>query len=347
MPAQEVSEQKFFGKVPINILLIKPSDDECTYEIDKSFTKPILDVLQPPDAATPAERGTYFPQSPIWTLREDPRWSCGWTYCTNYMLDDLQMDENQMAAIVTPPNAEYTRCLDGRYVSSPIPGMVKMVPGVPFIYFLNGDTSRPYTLSHVHTLASLCTYTDYAEILDASVRLAKLTWGCDSNVLPIHPLGHLEGLKCNDHSKYIASDLPPGSHDGSYSLATTVLKGTGQGTVIPAMQANMEEGGPQITAVLKMLNELHKCIMPKCISRFKYEVAKFHSEDMNVVGFGGLKPNGTGCQFNLSSLCAHLSKRLGRTGSWHPDSKDDHTQYMLFILLLKIGPSKLCFYQLF
>jgi len=113
MPAQEVSEQKFFGKAPINILPIKPSDDECTYEIDKSFTKPILDVLQPPDAATPAERGTYFPQSPIWRSHKDPHWSCGWTYCANYMLDDLRMDENWMAAIVMPPNAEPTRCLDG------------------------------------------------------------------------------------------------------------------------------------------------------------------------------------------------------------------------------------------
>ena len=189
--------------------------------------------------------------------------------------------------------------------------MVKMVPGVPFVYFLNSDTSHPYTLSCIQTLASLCPYHDFPEILDASVRLAKLTWGCDSNVPPIRPLGHLEGLKHNDRSKSIAPDLPPGSHDGSYSLATTVLKGTGQGTVIPATQVNTEEGGPQITAVLKMLNELHKQIMPKCISRFEYEVAKFHSEDMNVVGFGGLEPNGTGCQFNLSSLCSHLSKRLG------------------------------------
>jgi len=30
-------------------------------------------------------------------------------------------------------------------------------------------------------------------------------------------------------------------------------------------------------------------------------------------------------------------------GSWHPDSKDDHTQDTLFVLLLKIGPSKLYF----
>jgi len=102
-----------------------------------------------------------------------------------------------------------------------------------------------------------------------------------------------------------------------------------------------------MTNSLSPMGDWSECIMPKCISRFKYEVAKFHSEDMNVVGFGGLKPNGTGCQFNLSSLCTHLSKRLGRMGSWHPDSKDDHTWYTLFILLLKIGPSKLCFYQLF
>jgi len=333
--------------VPVNILPIKPSDEECTYEIDKTFTKPAIDVLQLPDAATPSERGTYFPQSPVWRSCQDPRWSRGWVYCANYVLDDLRMDENRMAAIVMPPNAEPTRCPDGQYVSSPIPGMVKMVPGVPFIYFLNGDASCPYTLSCVHTLASLHAYKDYSEILDASVRLAKLTWGCESNVPPIGPLGHLEGLKRNDRSKSIASNPPPGSHDGSYSLATMVLKGTGQGTVIPAVQANTEEGGPQIAAVLKTLNELHKWIMPKCISRFEYEVAKFHSEDMNVVGFGRLEPNGTGCQFNLSSLCTHLSKRLGRMGSWHPNSKDDHTRYTLFVLLLKIGPSKLCFISYF
>ena len=346
-PEQEVSKHKFFGKTPGTILPIKPSDEECTYDIDKTFTKPTEDILQPLDAATPPRGETQFPQLPDWRLCQDPRWSCGWVYCASYRLEDLRMDENRMAAIVTPPNAESTRTLDGRCISSPIPGMVKMVPGVPFIYFLNSDTSRPYTLSCIQTLASLCPYHDFPEILDASVRLAKLTWGCDSNVPPICPLGHLEGLKRNDCSKSIAPDLPPGLHDGSYSLAMTVLKGTGQGTVIPATQVNTEEGGPQIAAVLKMLNELHKRIMPKCISRFEYEVAKFHSEDMNVVGFGGLEPNGTGCQFNLSSLCSHLSKRLGHMGSWHPDSKDDHTRYTLFVLLLKIGPSKHRFYPLF
>ena len=113
MPEQEVSKHKFFGKTPGTILPIKPSDEECTYDIDKTFTKPTEDILQPPDAATPPRGETQFPQSPDWRLHQDPRWSCGWVYCASYRLEDLQMDENRMAAIVTPPNAESTRTLDG------------------------------------------------------------------------------------------------------------------------------------------------------------------------------------------------------------------------------------------
>ena len=178
MPAQEISEQNFFGKAPINILFIRPSDEECTYEIDKTFTKHTTDVLWPPDAASPRNFFPSFPQPPIWRLHQDPYCSGEWAYCANYILDDLQIDEIWMAALVMPLNAESTRCLDGQYVSCPIPGIVKTILGVPFIYLLDGDTSCPYTLScipHWHCFVHLYTYKDCPEIPDALVHLAKLT----------------------------------------------------------------------------------------------------------------------------------------------------------------------------
>jgi hypothetical protein len=129
------------------------------------------------------------------------------------------------------------------------------------------------------------------------------------------------------------------SSDGSYSLANTVLEGEGQGTVLPAIQADTQEARAQIASVLKCLHHLYCLIMPLCVSKFEFEISDFHSQINNVMSFGRLMPNGTSCQLNSSSLGRNLSEMIGAQGSWHTDSKDDLTRLTMFVLLLLVGPS--------
>ena len=299
--------------------------------------KPEADTLQPPLSAIPPS-GCSYPQSLTWQLKWDNRYH-GWIYAADYHIQErLRIEKDRMATISTPPNVAPS-LENGRYVSRPIPGMVEMVAGVPFVFFLDGDYRRPYTVGCSHTLESLRRFPDWDTILSLSVRLAKLTWGCKAhnNTPEIPRLCTLDGLKRNDRS---AKTIPVGSRDGSYSLANTVAKGEGPGVVLPACQANTVAARQQIATVLQVLHQLYRHIMPKSISKFEMAMADFHSEYNNVVTFGGLEPGPTGCQYNSSSSGKGLKELLGYQGFWHVDNLDDITQHTLFVLLLNIGPSE-------
>jgi len=330
---------------------VSPLVDEFSYQDDDLLIqgskplKPGPDILHPPPSANPPS-GCSYPQSPTWHLKWDNRYLNGWIYAADYHIKErLRIDKDRMATIATPPNVAPS-LENGRYVSGPIPGMVKMIAGVPFVFFLDGDYRRPYTVSCCHTLESLRRFSDWDTILYLSVRLAKLTWGCKAhNSTPEIPrLCILDGLKRNDRS---AKNPPLGSRNGSYSLANTVAKGDGPGVVLPACQANTVAARRQIATVLQILHQLYRRIMSKSTSKFEMAMADFHSEYNNVLSFGGLEPGPTSCQFNVSSLGKLLQELLGYQGFWHPDPLDDLTRYTLFVLLLHIGPSEhvyfLCF----
>lgn len=322
----------------------KPSFAEYVYadeQVQQGPPKCEL-ILSPPEAATPRP-GVTYPQSPTWTLKADKRFPSGFIYAADYLLEwKASLDRDRMKKIVTPPNiAPILR--DGRYVAEQVPGMVHMVPGIPFVYFLDADPERPMTFGCVQTLESLEQYPDFQIILDTSVRLAKLTWGCKEhgNTPAIPRLCSLAGLTRNDRSAGMDPVIAETTRDGSYSLASTVMQGNGQGIVEPTAQVNTTEGTSHIGAVLQNLHTLYRHVFPKCVSKLEFELLEFHSRFNNVFSFGGLEPNGTSCQLNVSStLKGILRARLGDQGDWHVDSGDDLTAFTLFTLLLHVGPSK-------
>ena len=214
--------------------------------------------------------------------------------------------------------------------------MIKMPAGIPFGFRLDSEDSQIHTTACFQTLDSLRPYTDYKEIEAASVRLAKLTWGCPASgdAPEISPIYEIEGLKENCRSTARAGwKNAPG--DGSYSLSSTVLKGNGQGVVLPAAQVS----STQISSVLQTLHELRRRIMPKCISKFEMEITDFHSEWNNVVSSGGLEPNGTSVQMNVSSLGQILEEAIGHLqGKWHVDQSDAKDNWTLMTMLLRVGP---------
>lgn len=293
--------------------------------------------LVPPPAASPPE-GRSYPLSSTWVYEEDHRYRSRFVYSAAYHLKDIERHRTRLLVTDTPPNV-IPKKVDGHFITEDVPGMVRMTPGIPFVYHVNGNRDAVHTVACLHTLESIRPYPCFSQVLDLSVQLSKLSWGCKAhNSTPEIPrISRLPGLKLNDRSKNV--DLSTTSFDGSYSLAHTLLEGEGPGTVLPAVQADTRMARSQISSVLKCLNGLYHLVMPLCLSRFELEITDFHSKVNNVMSFGGLMPNGTGCQLNASSLGKILSSVIGTQGSWHPDFKDDVTRLTLFVLLLLVGPS--------
>lgn len=302
-------------------------------------------VLSAPCAVTPP-RGCYYPLAPVggYKLVSDLRYRRGKVYIAPYDVskESVMSHAALLATTCTPPNVDPQLVGNQVFVSSPIPGMIQMVPGVPFAVAFNDDQNRLHTVACAQTLESLQGYPDFKEILEMSGKLAKLTWGCKShgNTPEIQPIYELPGLKENDRSTK-RSDFNTHLHDGSYNLANTVMKGEGQGTFLPAVQANTPTALAQISTVLQILHGLYWHIMPKCISKFEFEIINFHAEFNNVLTFGGLGSNGTSVQMNSSSLGETLSFYIGNIqGGWHQDNSDDLCEWTLFTLLLRVGPGK-------
>jgi len=338
---KRVRERPILGMPFEGVAPIKPPRDRFTYEEEDLLpadSYPARGELSPP-SPLPAREGRSHPQSPDWSYTEDHRYCSRFVYSSTYRLAHLQQHRERLLITDTPPNI-FPSHVDGRYVSHPVPGMVKMVPGIPFVYYIDGNSDAAYTVACLQTLESLQPYPCFPEVLDLSIQLAKLGWGCKAHdkTPDITRLSRIPGLKRNDRSVNVPRDSS--STDGSYSLANTVLKGDGQGTVLPAVQVDTVEARAQIGSVLKVLHDLYRHIMPLCISKFEFEIIDFHSEINNVLSFGGLSPAGTSVQFNNSSLGHILWELIGDQGSWHTDIGDDITRFTLFILLLHVGPSQ-------
>jgi hypothetical protein len=303
--------------------------------------------LTAPDPASPPD-GEYYPLAPHsgYELVADARYKRGYVYIAEYNVseDNVNAHRKSLECISTPPNVT-PRLIRGSFLTSPIPGMVQMIPGIPFAFAYNGNRDRLHTVGCAQTLQSLSHYPDYPEILCESVKLAKLTWGCPAhgNTPEIPPIYELPGMKENDRSAK-RTDFHEHSHDGSFNLANTVMKGEGLGTFLPAVQANTPTAMSQIATVLSVLHALFRLITPKCLSKFEQEITDFHSDFNNVFTFGGLEPGGVSAQMNVSALGELLSFFIGRVqGGWHSDVSDSICRWTLFVLLLRVGPGKFYF----
>ncbi|KAJ3513252.1 hypothetical protein NLJ89_g3049 [Agrocybe chaxingu] len=320
-----------------------PPDETWVFdENDRLHSPPSLPTyLKAPEAPRPPP-GQFFPEPPLegYELVEDPRYKRGFVYRARYDTSKQTIHRLRLLHIATPPNV-YPKLQDGLYKAEPILGMIQMIPGIPFVFELNGDRTRTHTVGCVHMLDSLSMYPDYQEILRASVALAKLTWGCaaeeDSPAIP--PIFSLVGLKINDRSA-AREPFHQNAYDGSYSLGSTVMKGEGMGTFLPAVQADSPEASAQISAALQLLHDIHNRVMEKSLSFLELKLTQFYSRYNNIFGFGGSEPNGTSCQLNVSSLGETLVNAIGRVqGFWHPDQGNDPIDWSLFVLLLRLGPT--------
>ena len=354
--AEHVSKRLLMG-IPVNTANFAVATPTPPTRSEFSFSPEDLCSAAPPEEthlsapypASPPE-GDYYPLAPQsgYELVADARYIRGYVYVANYNISEesVKAHGKLLEHIATPPNVE-PKLVRGSFVASPIPGMIQMIPGIPFAFAYHEDRDRLHTVGCVQTLLSLSHYPDYPEILRESVKLAKLTWGCRAHgeTPEIAPIYELPGMKENDRSAK-RTDFHEHMHDGSFNLANTVMKGEGLGTFLPAVQANTPAALSQITTILAVLHTLFRLIAPKCLSKFEQEITDFHSEFNNVFTFGGLGPGGTSAQMNVSALGQLLSFFIGRVqGGWHTDVSDSICRWTLFTLLLRVGPG--IFYFLF
>ncbi|KAG6850293.1 hypothetical protein H0H93_015235, partial [Arthromyces matolae] len=318
-----------------HIIPVKPPLEDFTYNISSDLPIPEQVTLEPPPLPEHDENHNY-PLSPVYHLVSTNQYSRGYIYAATYRLSALATHREALLNLSLPPNVEPTY-VDGRFKAEPLPAMVQMIPGVPFVYFLDGDPTRPQTQACLQTLESLKIYPDYQEILALTISLSQYTWGCPSSETsaaqpPIYDLM----LKQNDRSNQTTA-----GGNGSFSIATTVIKGEGQGVVAPAVQVNTPEAEAQIGGTLRALQKLTCLLLPKCVSCFEWEMVNFLCIDNNVVTFGGLEPHiGTSCQINVSSLGDKLEVYIGHLQARiHVDGGDYHGLWTVFHLFLRAGPT--------
>jgi hypothetical protein len=305
--------------------------------------KPLKSELIPTPITTPPPEGHVYPQASRYSLVEDDSYCRGYFYMSPFSTSSKDDLKKHMLHLSTPPEV-IPKFEKGSFHVKPLAGMIQLPLGVPFVQFLDGKREHAVTVCCAHTPKSMMQYRGGERVEALSDRLWAESWGTvahdgEPETCAIY---ELEGLKRNDRSPD-PKTLPPGSKDGSYSLAGTVLQGEGQGTVLPAMQTCTPKAAAKIASILQILHDLYREILPCCISRFEWEMMEFNCIDNNVFTFGGLTPGATGCQLNVSSDGLQLQRSIGKkSGHFHPDIGDDPAYYTFLVLLLKLPPGSDC-----
>ena len=300
---------------------------------------PPFDKLEPHPSVAPPP-GYCYPQAQTYLVKKDNRYRRGYVAIADFQSSTKRDLKARQLRMAIPPGATNPPFKDGRFHPLPLPGCVHAVPGLTMAHTINGDADNIVTFWGCQTLKSMEKLLPpelYSEFHRRAVNVACNSWGCPETTSrrARPPFYTYQGLKRNDRS---AKNLPAGSFDGSYNLASTVGKGEGQGCVFPAAQIDSPEGTAQIKEILEDLAFLGDAALQVTLSRFEYEVTQFHAKDNNIFGFGGLKPYATGCQVNVSSSTMKLSQSIGEAqGSLHPDVSDDWTRITVGLMFVR-GP---------
>lgn len=293
--------------------------------------------LEHPNPVPDPEDGTY-PQAPRFTRSERVRsYTRGYYFVSDWSTANKNADTKRLLKTRMPPKVTPSVGLDQNLIVEPIPGMVKLRPGVPFVYHLDGDPARPMTVACLQTPESLSAYPDIADdVGELTKELLTLTFGEVQNGKVIQqPIFKFPDMKRNQRS----APAKEGSFDGSFNLAATVGQGEGQGCYMPAVQSQDHDLQKIISAVTRNLHKFYRLVVPHCVSKFEWDILEFHSIVNNVFGFGGFEPNNTGLQMNVSSGSKSLAELIGeQQGALHTDQHDHPPRYTVCTICFKLPP---------
>lgn len=297
----------------------------------------LLSLITPPLSATDPDDGT-FPQAAAYTLQPTRSYTRGFTYNSPWSSEGKAALKQRLLVTRIPPHTQPSRSGVKLHVQ-PIPGMIQLVPGVPFVQSIDGENVT--TVACLHTTASLCHYSAVAQqVRELTQTLCELTFGVvrDGKVV-LCPIYTLSGLRRNDRSAKVTK-----GYNGSYNLASTVMKGDGKGCFLPAAQAPTAEALERINKVTSTLHHLGRIVLRHSISKFEWDLFEFICTVNNVVGFGGFDPNGTGLQMNVSSGFNSLADLIGEhQGGYHSDRNDDYMLWTVLTLLFRLPEGASCY----
>ena len=99
-----------------------------------------IHLTAPTSVSSP--KGDYYPLALLsgYKLVADARYKCGYVYIADYNVseENVQVHGKLLEQVATPPNVEPT-LIGAAFVASLIPGMVQMVPGIPFASAYHGN----------------------------------------------------------------------------------------------------------------------------------------------------------------------------------------------------------------
>ena len=324
-----------------------------------STAEPPEECVLRPAPSEEAPLGFVYPEAKSYNLIQDNRYRRGWIYRADF--DPLSKSEHKvrlLCSIVHPNIHAKWDENNNKFQLRPVPGMIRLVPGIPIVERPIHCPDHVITAVVLHTLDSVMQYEEGTRIRELADDLRLFTFGHMEEEGPgqktLKPI--YEHLVVRNDRSVKAKNLPKGSFDGSYNLAGTNQKGQGQGCFAPAVQTTTPEAQGHMSRVLQLLNELRQLIFRISLSKFENDTVDFLHEDNNIFSAGGLHPGGTGVQCNCSSVCrfivvtgdANLKKTLGdlgksigaKQGGPHTDKSDDPTQNTLGILMVKLPPGK-------
>lgn len=286
------------------------------------------------DPSPPAEDplGGTFPRALSHRLQFSPAYTCGRVFLSEWSSRDKCALRDRLLSTRMPPNSTPGPPINGVLSIEPIPGMIRLIPGVPFVQLVDGEMT---TVACLHTTESLCRHRDVGgQVSSLTKTLCDLTFGVvKEGKVTVEPVYTLPGLKRNDRSPKTST----GSMNGSFNLASTVLKGDGRGCFLPAVQTSTEAAQERINAITTTLHKLGRIVLRHSVSRFEWGLFGFICTVNNVVGFGGFEPNGTGLQMNVSSGFTSLADIIGQhQGGFHSDQSDEHMLWTVLTLLFRL-----------
>ncbi|CAK5267932.1 unnamed protein product [Mycena citricolor] len=324
----------FYGMPLDGVQPLEPDPQEFVYYppdlVSSVYNATLPTVLEPTTAVEPPP-DYWYPRATTFDLVEDTHYMRGVIFISDFRTVDKALIRQRAMCTIDPPNIKANFDDDGLYIDVPIPGMIHMTLGVPYVQSIDGNVNHTMTVAVAHTVDSLACFGQavHARVTVLVDQLYLFAFGSNPNH-PAQPrtcsLFSLV-LKHNDRSV------------SSFSIASTVEKGQGQGSAQPAVQVNTPEATAMISEVLSIIHELQQIILPRSLSHFEWEMIRFATNDNNIFVFGGLGAGATGLQLNVSQGTGNLTAYIGQLqGKWHTDISDAAATWTLGILLLKIPP---------
>ncbi|KAJ7580394.1 hypothetical protein C8J56DRAFT_1058029 [Mycena floridula] len=256
----------------------------------------------------------YYPQSPIWRLVKTNKYLIGCCYKANLNIlsEAIEADQEHMINLELPPEIDAIETED-MFVHRPVPGMVKMIPGIPFRWQVVGgprdDEIARYVFGGcVMMLKSIQNL--HPHIYEQVYALAK----------ELHLLA-LEASIQRENWSNLSIHL----------TISNIMTGTKRKLLVFICGVMGDE----------FLQELTMLMMPRSISKHQWEMTTFHLEDNNSFSFGGLQPGPIALQINISSIlnAKGFFEAFGAIQSMiHGEDGDDTTMATNFHLIYHLPP---------